>query len=36
MGTRCFTKEELERIAYGLKAVAHPEPIGDYLFVVQK
>lgn len=24
MGTRCFTKEELEQIAYGLKAVAHP------------
>ena len=28
MGTRCFTKEELERIAYGLKAVAHPNRLG--------
>ena len=24
MGTQCFTKEELEHIAYALKAVAHP------------
>lgn len=24
MGVHCFTKEELERIAYGLKAIAHP------------
>lgn len=24
MAKHCFTKEELEQIAYGLKAVAHP------------
>ena len=24
MGKRCFTKEELEQIAYSLKAIAHP------------
>lgn len=24
MRIHCFTKEELERIAYGLKAIAHP------------
>ncbi len=24
MGTPCFTKEELEKIAYSLKAIAHP------------
>lgn len=36
MGTQCFTKEELEHIAYALKAVAHPESVGYHLSVVQE
>lgn len=35
MGTQCFTKEELEHIAYALKAVAHPNRLLS-LSVVQE
>lgn len=35
MKTECFTREELEKLAYVLKAVAH-RTIEDYMLALEK